>query len=225
MNIVVCRLGNHFSGNADDTWKEFREFFEDKKRHNHNINIIEKRGYYQGNCYYARNLALGASTIRGKYQNPFQDNIKYDYILWIDSDSVYKPKDLLQLIDRNLDIVGGWYKTQGGSINCGIDWDLDHFAKNGYFKPLNEIEIRKKTKPFECTWTGFGFMLVKYGVFETLEYPWFKPVWIDFGDKYPDLEEFTSEDVGFACHARKSEYKIFVDPKVHIGHEKIKIIY
>jgi hypothetical protein len=33
----------------------------------------------------------------------------------------------------------------------------------------------KRNKPFTVDYTGFGWLLIKKGVFEDMEYPWFAP--------------------------------------------------
>ena len=33
----------------------------------------------------------------------------------------------------------------------------------------------KRNKPFTVDYTGFGWVLIKKGVFENMEYPWFAP--------------------------------------------------
>jgi hypothetical protein len=53
-------------------------------------------------------------------------------------------------------------------------------------------------------------------VFESLKYPWFRPLWKKFGN----VTEFTMEDVSF-CHMVKDlRYKVHVHPEVIVNHEK-----
>jgi len=70
------------------------------------------------------------------------------------------------------------------------------------------------------SYTGMGFMLVKFGVFESMEYPWFKPLEKQIGD----MCDFTMEDVSFCLRAQEKGYKIFVDPAVIVGHEKKMVL-
>jgi GT2 family glycosyltransferase len=65
-----------------------------------------------------------------------------------------------------------------------------------------------------------GWMLVKKGVFESLEYPWFEPIRKHIGD----VVEFTMEDVAFCHKAIDKGYEIFIDPKVIVGHEKTIVL-
>jgi len=54
--------------------------------------------------------------------------------------------------------------------------DEDLFKKCRYFNFLTLQDINGKEDLIEFSYTGMGFMLVKKGVFENMEYPWFKPI-------------------------------------------------
>jgi GT2 family glycosyltransferase len=66
-----------------------------------------------------------------------------------------------------------------------------------------------------------GFMAVKYGVFEKLDYPWFEAQSFDLGE---GIYDFCSEDVGFCLKAIEAGYKVRVNPKIIVGHEKKLVI-
>jgi hypothetical protein len=86
---------------------------------------------------------------------------------------------------------------------------------------LRDEDIKDKKDPFEVVYTGFGFLLSKYGVFETLQYPWFRPLTQDISK---DISDFSSEDVSFCQLIREKGFKIFIDPLVIVGHEKKKVL-
>jgi len=54
-------------------------------------------------------------------------------------------------------------------------------------------------------------------VLESLEYPWFRPIWKNIGH----MKDFTSEDVGFCIQIREAGYEIYCDPSVIGGHMKL----
>ena len=72
----------------------------------------------------------------------------------------------------------------------------------------------------EVSHTGFGFLLIKKGVFESMTYPWFKPIEKRIGD----MVDFTMEDVSFCLRAKEAGFKIYIDPQVIVGHEK-KVVF
>jgi GT2 family glycosyltransferase len=96
------------------------------------------------------------------------------------------------------------------------NWDEEYFKKNGYFNFLTIPDINGKEDLIEVSYTGMGFMLVKKGVFESMEYPWFRPIEKQIGDAV----DFTMEDVAFCLKAAEAGFKVFIDPTVRVGHEK-----
>jgi hypothetical protein len=119
------------------------------------------------------------------------------------------------------------YKMDGGEKYAVVkNWDEEQFLQNGSFEFLTEsiVETEKATCVkglMEASYAGFGFMLVKKGVFESIEYPWFKPLTyvLDNG-----IEEFASEDVSWCRRIVERGYSIFVDLNCRVGHEK-SIVY
>jgi len=176
---------------------------------------------YDPNIYYVRNKCLGGNVLRGIHQKPFGGTLSYDLLLWIDSDIVFSFEQLVQLIKRDKDIVAGHYLMQGGKQLAVVeDWDTDYFKANGTFRFMTPEDLAGKTDLFEVAYTGFGFVLMKYGVMESLDYPWFRPVNHDMGE----ISDFSSEDASMCCLLREKGFKIFVDPMVKVGHEKEAVL-
>lgn len=213
--IVFCIPGNSFSGNFLRCWTEILVFC-----FKHNIRPVLSR-HYSCNIYFVRNMCLGADVSRGKNQKPFDGKINYDYILWIDSDIVFSPEHLIKLLNHDTDIVSGLYLMEGGKNFATVkDWDTDFFAKNGYFQFLSPADVEKATGLVEVAYTGMGFMLVKKGVFESMEYPWFEPRKHEING----IVDYSMEDVSFCLRAGEMGFKVFVDPKVRVGHEKSTVL-
>jgi len=84
--------------------------------------------------------------------------------------------------------------------------------------PRNEVDVNGER--IELLATGMGFMGVQKGVFESLTFPWFKP--LVFSDS--ERETFLSEDTGFCHRVKKLGYTIWGDPTIQIGHEKSWIL-
>ena len=216
MKIVFCLPGRSFSNNFLVCWSELLQYLP-----RYGITPILSN-QYDSVVYYVRNKCLRGDVTKGVNQKPFNGEIDYDYIMWIDSDIVFKVDDFITLLNMNKDIASGLYKTQDGIHYATVkDWNLDHYRKNGSFEFLTEESLKDLSEPFEVDYTGFGWILIKKGVFESLEYPWFRPEWEDFGN---GVKEFTSEDVGFCKNIKEKGYKIYVNPKIIVGHEKTKIL-
>ena len=78
-------------------------------------------------------MCLGASVSRGKGQKPFNGQIDYDYIMWIDSDIVFIPQHFQKLLShKKEDIVSGIYmKDDGKHFAICKEWDEEYFSKHG----------------------------------------------------------------------------------------------
>ena len=186
---------------------------------------------YSSMVNFARCKCLGANVLRGPKQLPWDGKLKYDYQLWIDSDIVFDTQKFWQLIDLAIpeegeekEIVAGWYATEDGHTTSVAHWlSEEDFAKNGGVMNHETVEsITKKRKPFTVDYTGFGWVLIKHGVFERLEYPWFAPKMQVF--ESGDVQDMCGEDVSFCLDAQDSDYEIWCDPRIRVGHEKTRII-
>ena len=180
---------------------------------------------------FARCKVLGANVLRGPKQIPWDGKLKYDYQLWIDSDIVFNTEKFWQLIDLAIpeegeekEIVAGWYATEDGHTTSVAHWlSEEDFAKNGGVMNHETVEsITKKRKPFTVDYTGFGWVLIKKGVFERLEYPWFAPKMQVFDSG--KVQDMCGEDVSFCLDAKKMGMVTWCDPRIRVGHEKTRVI-
>jgi hypothetical protein len=212
-NIVFCLPGNRFSDLFLQSWTELLIWCG-----RNNINPLTSYAY-DSNVYYVRSRCLGASVDRGEYQIPFNGALKYDYIMWIDSDMVFHPSHLENLIELNTDVACGIYKTADHETYATVEkWDKDYYIKHGKFEFLTESRVRDiRAGVLPVEYSGMGWMLMKKGVIENIKYPWFAPVWQEFGN---GMREFSSEDVAFCQRIREAGFEIKVDTSTVIGHEK-----
>jgi hypothetical protein len=222
LTVVFCLPGNSFSGKFLERWTDLVAYCL-----SHGIRPVLSRRE-SCNIYFVRNMCLGADVSRGKDQKPFDGKLDYDFIMWIDSDILFTPQQFMRLLGHNTDIVSGVYLMEDGkSLATVREWDEEFFKENKHFKFMTMQDLtRPLPQPLsrgergetliEVAYTGMGFMLVKKGVFEKLEYPWFRPI----EKKIGDMVDFTMEDVAFCLRAREAGFKILVDPEARVGHEK-----
>ena len=198
---------------------------------------------YSSMVIFARCKCLGANVLRGPKQVPWDGKLEYDYQLWIDSDIVFDVNKFWQLCDlavpaeginedgtpneevlKSRGIAAGWYCTEDGKTTSVAHWlEEDDFRQNGGVMNHETIEsMSKRRKPFTVDYTGFGWVMIKKGVFETLEYPWFAPKMQVFeAGSVPDM---CGEVVSFCLDAKEEGYEIWSDPRIRVGHEKTRII-
>lgn len=227
MKIILATPGRTYSNKFLMSWTEL-------------IVSLMKRGIdfqpinkYSSVVYYARNMCLGGDNLKGVEQKPFQGQVDYDYIMWIDSDIVWRAEQFYKLLSTlegypHLDMVSGLYKMEDTKhFATVVNWELDFFKRHGTFRfmTVNDLKQYDKETLIEVAYTGMGFMLVRKGVFEKVGYPWFKPIWENILlDNGINAVDFTSEDVGFCRTATSKGIKIFVDPSIIVGHEKMVVL-
>lgn len=215
MNILLCVPGRTFSANWLHSW-------------NDTVSTLQRAGHtwgysmqYDPVIYYARNRVLGGDNTRGRSQSPFQGQVAYDYLMWIDSDMVWRGTDVLKLIEMDVAIASGCYLMHDNQQYTIVEnLDYNRLAEAGTFQFMDRQSLDSRTGPFKASYVGFGFTLVARGVFESMEYPWFQPRWVNHGN----FHDFTAEDVGFCWTAQEKGYDIWVNPAVRVGHEKNMVL-
>lgn len=155
-----------------------------------------------------------------------------DKLVFIDSDIIWKPEDLMKLIMSKREIIGGVYpfryyplKLNMRSLESqGESMSADEYIKN-FSDENGECEVERLPT---------GFLAISTSVFRKLEpvaqdyrhkdpmmphEEWEKnyfPMYIDPETKYAETEDF-----GFCAMAKKAGYKIYWKTDVmvdHIGH-------
>lgn len=216
MKIIFCLPGKTFSNNFLQSWTS-TVMWGVKSGIDFKYNI--RQG---SNIYHLRSACLGGNILQGKDQVPFQGQIDYDYIMWIDSDQTFQPEQIQQLISRDKDIVSGLYLMQDCKhFACVEEFDSNYFIKNGYFKFITPPDIKDKKDLIPVAYNGMGFMLIKKGVYEKIGYPWFEPISLTIND---DIRDFCSEDASFCIRAAKKGFTVYADPTVVVAHEKMFLI-
>ena len=181
---------------------------------------------YSSMVNFARCKCLGANVLRGPDQKPWDGKLKYDWQLWIDSDIVFNTEKFYQLILMDQDIASGWYCTEDGQTTSVAHWmEEDDFRNNGGVMNHETLEsIQKRRKPFTVDYAGFGWLLIKNGVFEHegMPYPWFAPKMQVF--ESGEVQDMCGEDVSFCLDAKEAGFEIWCDPRIRVGHEKTRVI-
>ena len=181
---------------------------------------------YSSMVNFARCKVLGANVLAGPDQVPWQGKLQYDYQLWIDSDIVFNTDAFWAIFAMDKDIAAGWYATEDGRTTSVAHWlEEDDFKKNGGVMNHEMVDtIGNRKKPFTVDYTGFGWVLIKKGVFEhpDMKYPWFAPQMQVFDSG--EVQDMCGEDVSFCLDAKKAGFEIWCHPQIRVGHEKTRII-
>ena len=218
--IVFCLPGR---GVSYTFLKNFVTLCFDLVHNKANIQISQD---YSSMVNFARCKCLGANVLRGPDQLPWDGKLKYDYQLWIDSDIVFNVEKFYQLVLMDEKIASGWYCTEDGRTTSVAHWlDEDDFKGNGGVMNHETLDsIAKRKKPFTVDYAGFGWLLIKHGVFEDdqMKYPWFAPKMQVF--ESGAVQDMCGEDVSFCLDAKEAGFRIMCDPRIRVGHEKTRVI-
>ena len=219
MKIIFCLPGATYSGRFLQCWTNL---ISELPKYKITYGLSQ---HYMCNIYHVRTKCLGASIERGVNQKPFDGKVDYDYLMWIDSDMVFKPEDFFKLIDHDKDIVSGMYKMSDDVNYATVEtMDEEFFEQWMYYQFMQDKDIEaKKGQLFKVDYQGMGWMLVRKNVFEKMKYPWFHPRLLKWKN-HPEWAEFPFDDVEFCMRAREEGFDVWVDPKIRIGHEKVKIL-
>lgn len=177
---------------------------------------------------FARMQTLGLDVLRGIQQKPF-DKIEFDVWLTIDSDIIFTPQQVIDLIESTEvhPVVSGMYRMQN-LTNYAIvkDWDAKHFCKTGMFEFITPqfVEDWKKEsglKYLPVHYAGMGFFAARAEVLKKMTYPYFQGELQEFiTDDGVIIRDMCSEDVNFCKNILKLGYQIMVNTDLRVGHLK-----
>ena len=175
---------------------------------------------YSSLVHHARELTASGGeglNLNPDHKGPVGDSVTYNKIFWIDSDIEWTPKDFLKLYDSNYDIVSGAYLLADGYTTTVHAW-----GKNG---GIDKKEILKMKEPLKIQSSGFGFITMKSGVFESIQRPWFSHEQQAF--KKSDgtmIVDSIGEDISWCKKAYEAGLEIYFDPSVLVNHMKTQKI-
>lgn len=215
MKIAFCLPGREYSREFIICWTQL--LIEVSKK-GHDIIISQQ---YSSVVHFARAKCLGGDVMKGLNQKPFQGQVDYDVIMWIDSDIVFTPEDFFKLIDSPHDVTSGMYLMEDGQHVAVVEkWDEDYFIHQGTFEFLKPEHFKYASRYLKVAYTGMGWMCIKKGVIEKLPYPWFQSE-IQIIGQFVDIQ---SEDVSFCRALERAGVDIYIDTTVRVGHQKKFII-
>lgn len=213
VNVVFCIPGQSFSNTFLQCWTDLLLYCP-----TFGVKPICPVFPYISNVYISRNVCLLGNPGDGVHQKPFRGRIDYDFMMWIDSDSVFTPDDFkrllsLMLTNQHIHILSGVYMH-------GSEEAITTINSEGTLITPEELQSYPELK--DVPFTGMGFMMVRRGVFEYLPYPWFIPILKT--DDQGNVIDIMGDDVAFCERAQRLGFKTWITPTVKIGHEKLRIL-
>ena len=202
---------------------------------------------------FARMQTLGLDVLRGKNQKPF-NGMEYDVFVSIDSDVVFSPVQLVELIESTAmhPVVSGYYMMANNKQFAVVkEWNKEFFLKNGtfefmepkdfepYMKKFSEElterrraeEAKEEVKPLSApeflrvSYVGMGFFACRKEVLDALQYPYFNRELQRMRSKDGvELVDMCSEDVALCKNIEDAGFDIMVNTRLRVGHEKSVIL-
>lgn len=215
VNVIFCMPGRTYSREFLLAWSDL---LMQANARGHKIMISQQ---HSSVVHFARAKCLGGDVLKGPDQKPFQGQIEYDVVMWIDSDMVFKPEDFFKILESPHDVTAGLYMMEDLQHFAVVrDWNEDWFQKNGTFKFLRPDDIQGAPRYIEVAYAGMGWMAIKKGAIESIKYPWF---WSDLQRLGP-LVDMSAEDVAFCRNLKEAGHPVHIDTQIRVGHQKSLII-
>jgi hypothetical protein len=178
---------------------------------------------------FARMQTLGLDVLRGVQQKPF-NNLEFDVWVTIDSDIIFSPNQLIDLIESTElhPVVSGMYRMSNLSNYAIVkEWNTDYFLKNGSFEFLTPEFVdtwKQETglKFMPVNYTGMGFFAMRRDVLRKMTYPYFNAELQEIiGEDGLILRDICSEDVAFCKNIQKTNTPIVINTDIRVGHHKL----
>jgi hypothetical protein len=214
--VIIALPGRTFSGRFMLNLLETVIYMREK---GHDVVVTNE---YSSFVPFSRMKTLGLDVLRGADQKPFGEKVDYDVWLTIDSDIVFTPKQVLELIEdtETYPVVSGLYRMEDlKHYACVKKWDTDYFKQTGSFQFM-PVDEGSSNKYISVAYNGMGFFACRKGVIEKLKYPYFSYPLIEF----EGLRDMCSEDVAFCKNLTDAGFEIHVNTTLRVGHEKTLVI-
>ena len=247
LKVIIGLSGNHFSQTFLMAWTN-------------SINMLIRSDHYEIKISPSKNSSiptrmhtLGLDVLRGKAQKAFH-NESYDVFVSIDSDIVFSPIQLIELIEctKIHHVVSGFYMMQDNTNFAVVkEWNKSYFIEHGTFQSLQikdiesdlnkfktELDARKKAAEeqrdpgalsnpnfMKVSYVAMGFFACRKEVLDSLVYPFFNRELQRMRDKNGlELVDMCSEDVAFCKNIEDAGFDIMLNTRLHVGHES-RIIF
>jgi len=232
--IVFCVPGRTFSNNFLQSWTE--TLHDLVASGNFDVMLSNQ---YSSCVHLARAKCLGLSVDRGPVQKPWNGMVPYDVLVWIDSDMVFRSRDVIDLINatEHHPVVSGLYMLEDRKHFCAIEkFDTEYFIKHAHFEALTPARVSEWTRQtggtyMPCAFVGLGFCAFRHGILEDprLKYPYFYSPVQTIRTGRADVPEYTdllSEDASLFHNLTEAGLIscIMVKTDLRVGHEKSAIL-
>lgn len=141
---------------------------------------------------------------------------KVDYLLMVDSDSVFNAEDVFVMLDSGKDVVGALYRQKVPPF-LPIVYKMSEEKGDGYFRRLLWKEVPQEM--FVCGAIGGGLLLVSNKILRAL---WKEEEFPETGYPFNLIQrkdgKQLGEDMSFCMRVRKAGFDVWCYPSETMGH-------
>jgi len=219
-NIILALPGRTYSGQF---MSSLLETVATMMQQGYGIRVVNE---YSSFVTFSRMKTLGLSVLRGADQKPFDGREDYHVWITIDSDIAFRPEQVIKLVEDTdkYPVISGLYRMIDMEHVAAIkNWDEAYFKKHGTFEFIKAKDVPDMDEYTEVAYNGMGFFACTRKVLEDdkFKYPYFTRPLVEMkGDNGKLLRDSCSEDVAFCKNLQDAGYKIMVNTKLVVGHEK-----
>lgn len=194
--ITICTNHGEIHPKTKETVKNLQncEVFK-------SVEAFDSRG---SNIEMARNTGVNKNSSDFRTWQKIED---FDYILFLDADNELPVKNVINMIERDVDILCAAYihRSLNDSAVAGL-WDTS--LPIGAKSCLLTMNMKGLV---EVDFVGGGALLIKNNVFNTMPYPWFDRAVVKFQKSGIEYSVPRSSDWAFCLKAKELGYKIYCD--------------
>lgn len=228
--ILFCLVGSSFSPSFLSAWSET---LLGLTKQGHRVFMSTRTD----STWYIRNNCLGGNVLRGKYQIPFDGKLEYDYVFMIHHDVVFSKEHIVRMLSRmdttpSIQVLSGVVPVSDNVFDM-IEkghWRFEEFVKEGRFREFTRRDlVQKRDQLFEVDHASMDFVCIRKGVLESIEYPWFKPLYFEFAVDLTDssgntvkreIRDYCNDNVAMSRNLVEKGYSLWVDPLVTVAREQ-----
>lgn len=176
---------------------------------------VAVKARYSADIYNCRNRLIEDPESDGDIDPVVEDA---DWVVMIDSDSVWDPGAVQALIAHGEDV--------GAGMICGAVPITTTYISAGVYRQTDEGPVMSFVRtdmlssilePMPIEHSTLAFTAIRPEVFEELGWPWFRPTMGMMGDR----EIVMTEDTGFSARCQDIGVPMYLAPSVRVTHRKV----
>lgn len=148
-DFIFCFYDLGYSAQFLKSWVNLCNFLNKK-----NIKYVITQGN-SCNAFYAKQMCLGGSVLAGPDQKPFQGRTKYATLVFLSNNIVFSIQDFVKLVNK-------YNKLNLPNLSANVE---GRNKLTGEYD--NDLPLAERVE--------FDMTLIRSGILESLDYPWFKP--------------------------------------------------